>query len=111
MIQRLCEQQAAVSAVLHQHKDLLHLEHSPADWKLLEDLSKVLEPFKDATTYLSASKHPTVSILGSVLHKILTTLEKSDCSTSPSICQVETVIASDLKTRYQDDEVQIDRYS
>ena len=107
MIERLCEQQAAVSAVLHQHRDLLHLEHSPAEWRILEDLSKVLEPFKDATTYLSASKYPTVSILGPVLHKILTTLEKSDCSTSPLIRQVKTVIASDLKARYQDDEVRM----
>ena len=107
MIERLCEQQAAVSAVLHQHRDLLHLEHSPAEWRLLEDLSKVLEPFKDATTYLSASRYPTVSILGPVLHEILTTLEKRDSSTSSAICQVKTVIASDLKTRYQDDEVRM----
>ena len=100
MIERLCEQQAAVSAVLHQHRDLLHLEHSPAEWRLLEDLSKVLEPFKDATTYLSVSRHPTVPILGPVLHKIFTTLEKDDSSTSVAICRVKNVIASDLRTRY-----------
>ena len=64
----LCEQQTTVSAVFHQHRDLLHLEHSSAEWRLLEDLSKVFEPFKDATTYLSASRYPTVSMLGLVLH-------------------------------------------
>ena len=34
MIERLCEQQAtiaAVAAVLHDHRELLHLEHSPAE--------------------------------------------------------------------------------
>ena len=50
MIQRLCEQQAARYAVLHSYKDLLDLEHSPKEWRLLEDLCEILEPFKDATT-------------------------------------------------------------
>lgn len=70
IIERLCEQQAAVTAaVLHDQRDLLHLEHSPSEWRLLEDLCKVLEPFKDATTYLSASRYPTLSVLGPVLEK------------------------------------------
>ena len=74
MIERLCEQQAVVAAVHHNHRDLLHLEHSPAEWRLLEDLCKVLEPFKDATTSLSASKYPTLSVLGPMLHKICKTM-------------------------------------
>ena len=75
MIKRLCEQQAAV-AVLHDHRDLLHLEHSPSECRLLEDLYKVLEPFKDATTYLSASRYPTLSALGPALDKIQKNLEE-----------------------------------
>jgi len=75
MIERLREQQATVTAVLHNHRDLVHLEHSPSEWRLLEDLCKVLEPFKDATTYLSASRYPTLSILGPVLDKILKKLK------------------------------------
>jgi len=70
MIERLCEQQVAVAAVLHNHRDLLHLEHSPTEWRLLEDLCKVLEPFKDATVYLSASRYPTLSVLGPMLYNI-----------------------------------------
>ena len=50
MTERLCEQQAAVAAVLHNHRDLLHLVHSPTEWRLLKDLCKVLEPLKDATS-------------------------------------------------------------
>jgi len=57
MIDRLYEQQAAVAAVLHNHRDLLHLEHSPTEWRQLEDFCKVLEPFKDVTTYLSAIRY------------------------------------------------------
>ena len=107
MIERLCEQQAAISAVLHHHRDLLHLEHSPSEWRLLEDLCKVLEPFKDATTYLSASRYPTLSILGPMLHKILNTLEENDSSTSAAMLRVKHAIASDLRTRYQDVEVRM----
>ena len=46
MIHRLCEQQAAIYAVLHSHRDLLHLERSPEEWKLLEDLCEILEPLR-----------------------------------------------------------------
>ena len=77
MIEQLYEQQAAVAAVLHNHRDLLHLEHPPTEWRLLEDLCQVLEPFKDATVYLSASRCPTLSVVGPVLHKIQKNLEES----------------------------------
>ena len=70
MIQRLCEQQAAIYAVLHSHRDLLHLEHSPVEWRLLKDLCEILEPFKGATTYLSADQYPSLSALGSLLAQI-----------------------------------------
>ena len=102
---RLCEQQAAVAAVLHNHRDLLHLEHSPAEWRLLKDLCKVLEPFKDATTYLSASRYPTLSVLGPVLHKILKNLEEDSSSTAMST--VNRTIASDLQTGYQENEIRM----
>ena len=97
MIERLCEQQVAISAILH------HVTFPP-EWRFLEDLCKVLEPFKDATTYLSASRHPTLSILGPVLHKIL---EENNSSTSAAMLRVKNAIASDLRTRYQDVEVRM----
>jgi len=80
MIEQLCEQQAGVSAVLLNHRDLLHLEHSYTEWKLLEDLCQVLEPFKDATVCLSASRYPTLFVLGPVLYKIQKNLEESGSS-------------------------------
>ena len=103
MIERLCEQQAAVAAVLHNHRDLLHLEHSPTEWRLLEDLCKLLEPFKDATVYLSASRYPTLSVLGPILDKIQKNLEEG--GDSPVISRVKRAINDDLKTRYQDNEI------
>ena len=50
MIKRLCEQQPAISAVLLCRRDLVHLEISPEEWRILEDIAELLEPYKDVTT-------------------------------------------------------------
>ena len=98
MIERLCEQQAAVAAVLHNHRDLLHLEHLPAEWRLLEDLCKIWNHLKmpPLTLVLQCSKYPTLSVLGPVLHKILKTLEEDGSS---AISAVNRTISNDLQTR------------
>ena len=76
--------------------------------RLLEDLCKVLEPFKHATTYLSASRYPTLSVLGPVLHKILKSLEEDTSSSAIStVKRFKRVIASDLQTRYQENEIHV----
>ena len=49
MLSRLCEQQAAIGAVLHCQRDLLHLEHSPVEWRQIEDLLDFLKPFNPLT--------------------------------------------------------------
>ena len=41
---------------------------------------QVLEPFKDATVYLSASRYSTLSVLGPVLDKTRKNLEKGGSS-------------------------------
>ena len=76
------------------HRELLHLEHSPAEWRLLEDLCKVLELCKDATTYLSVSSYPTLSVLGPVLYKIEKSLEEDE--SSPVMSRVKTAILDGL---------------
>ena len=63
MIKRLCEQQPAISAVLHCRRDLVNLEISPEEWRILEDITEVFEPHKDVTTYLSAESYPIISAL------------------------------------------------
>lgn len=78
MIVRLCEQQAAVGAVLHSRRDLLDLEHSPSEWRILEVLVNVLEQFKDATTYLSSESYPTISALGPLLSQMKEAVQVSN---------------------------------
>ena len=51
-------------AVLHRRRDLTHLELNCTEWRLLEDVAEVLEPYKDVTTYLSSESYPTISALG-----------------------------------------------
>ena len=110
MIDRLCEQQAAVAAVLHSHRDLIHLEHSPSEWRLLEDLIDLLKPFKEATTYLSSQNYPTLSAIGPLLHEMqkkLTLVIDGDTPDSNKIKQVKVAISNDLDKRYQNDRVQL----
>ena len=49
--------------MLHSRRDLLQLELSPEEWRILEDTTELLEPYKDVTTYLSAESYPTISAL------------------------------------------------
>jgi len=63
MIKRACEQQSAVAAVFQRRRDLTHLELSSSEWRLLEDVAEVLEPYKDVTTYLNSESYPTTYIL------------------------------------------------
>ena len=57
--------------LLHSHKDLLYLEHSPEEWRSLEDLYEILELFKDVTTYLSANLYTSLSAICSDMEKNL----------------------------------------
>ena len=43
------------------------MELSPQEWHILEDLIKLLEPFRNATEDLSGQKYPTLSCLGPAL--------------------------------------------
>ena len=48
----------------------MHFELLPNEWRILEDILKLLRPFKIATRHLSGEKYPTISTLGPLLHEI-----------------------------------------
>ena len=100
MIKRLCEQQPAISAVQHRRRDLLHLEISLEEWRILEDITELLEPYKDVTTYLSAESYPTISALGPLFAAVQAKLARSD-DDSVTIRNVKRLLAADMSTRYQ----------
>lgn len=64
MIKRVCEQQPVIVAVLHRRRDLTHLEISSGEWRILENVADLLEPYKDATTYLSSESYPIIQLWG-----------------------------------------------
>ena len=100
MLSLLCEQQAAIGAVLHSQRDLLHLEHTPVEWRLIKDLLDALKPFKETTTYLSSQSYPTLSVLGPLMVKMKDKI-KIDPLDSDGIKSVKHAIARDLAQRHK----------
>ena len=104
MASRLCEQQAAIAAVLHGKRDLHHLELSPQEWHDLEDLIKLLEPFKNATEVLSGQKYPTLSCLGPILADLKEKIA-DDPLDSRTMKSAKQAMRIDLSERYKDSDV------
>ena len=67
MIGRVIEQQVTLVAIFHARRELHYLEPSPTEWRILEDLYRFLEPFKDSTEILSGQQYPTLSCVGPIL--------------------------------------------
>ena len=104
MASRLCEQQAAIAAVLHGKRDLHHLELSPQEWHDLEDLINLLEPFKNATEVLSGQKYPTLSCLGPILADLKEKIA-DDPLDSRTMKSAKQAMRIDLSERYKDSDV------
>ena len=100
MASRLCEQQAAIAAVLHGKRNLHHLELSPQEWHNLEDLIKLLEPFKNATEVLSGQKYPTLSCLGPILADLKEKIAANPLD-STTVKSAKRAMRIDLSERYQ----------
>ena len=106
IIKRACEQQPAIVAVLHRRQDLTHLEISSGEWRILEDIADFLEPYKDATTYLSSESYPTISALGPLFNEIRSKVISSD-GDSTAVRQFKNALAADMDKRYQDPDVSL----
>lgn len=99
MMERVIEQQLPVSGVLLQRRDLIHLEISPNEWRILEDVVQLLRPFKVATEYLSGERYPTISALGPLLNEIHKKV--SPCSDdSIAVREFKKALPNDLAGRY-----------
>ena len=102
----MCEQQLPISAVLLQRRDLVHLEISPAEWRILEDVIKVLHPFKIATQHLSGESYTTISALGPLLSEIKKRLG-ADANDSVAIQAFKKALRDDMDSRYIHPEVKV----
>ena len=89
-----------ILVVLDRRRDLLHLEITPEEWTILEDITELLEPFIDVTTYLIAESYPTISALEPWLTAVQVTLVHSD-NNSIAVRNFKTLPAADMSTQYQ----------
>ena len=101
MIGSVIEQQEALVAIFHAKRELHYLEPSPTEWRILEDLHHLLEPFKDSTEILSGQQYPTLSCLGPILADLKEKVEQKD-SDSKAIKSAKAAIREDLNQRYLD---------
>ena len=92
--------------MLHRRRDLTHLELGCAEWRLLEDVAEVLEPYKDVTTYLSSESYPTISVLGPLYVAIQDMLTPTN-DDSAAVERFKRLLAVDMGTRYQDQAVSL----
>ena len=71
MLERLIEQQTAISAVLAEGK-YWHLMLESGDWEVAEMLVNLLKPFQQTTTVMGAVRYPTPSTVKPLLFKLCT---------------------------------------
>ncbi|KAM6149275.1 E3 SUMO-protein ligase ZBED1-like [Rhynchocyon petersi] len=102
MLQRLYEQQFAVTAVLVEDSNSHHLMLEATEWTTMEGLVELLQPFKQVAEILSVSEYPTISMVKPLLHMLLNkTLIPKDTD-SKEVSMAKEVIAKELTQTYQE---------
>lgn len=76
MLQRLKEQQVAVTAALTESSRSHHIHFNGYDWTLMEGLIEVLKSFKVVAKMITSCRCPTISMVRPVLHMLLNTTLK-----------------------------------
>lgn len=100
MLQRLKEQNIAVTATL-QESSSSHLSSIDGpNWSLLEGLIEVLQPFKVVADMISSCRYPTISMVRPVLHMLLNTTLKVKEGDLKEISMTKEVISKVLSTTY-----------
>lgn len=100
MLQRLKEQQVAVTATLMESSSS-HLTSSDGpNWALLEGLIKVLQPFKVVADMITLCRYPTISMVRPVLHMLINTTLKVEEGDLKEISMTKEVISKVLSRTY-----------
>lgn len=96
MLQRLIEQKSAVSLVLSSVSGVRNLDGN--EWKAAQFLVEALRPFLDATTIVSATKYPTLSMVIPLLDGMLDVLKEEE--SAESIPCLRTSPINELNERF-----------
>ncbi|XP_060888126.1 dehydrogenase/reductase SDR family member on chromosome X isoform X1 [Labrus mixtus] len=100
MLQRLKEQQVAVTATLVESSSSHHSSVDSRHWSLLDGLIGVLQPFKVVADMMSSCRYPTISMVRPVLHMLLNTTLKVKEGDLKEISMTKEVIAKVLSGTY-----------
>lgn len=100
MLQRLKEQQVAVTATLIESSSNRHFSFDGSDWALLEGLTEVLQPFKVVTNMITSCRYPTISMVRPVLHMLLNNTLKVKEGDLKEISMTKEVISKVLSSTY-----------
>lgn len=100
MLQRLKEQQVAVTATLIDSSSNHHFSFDGSDWALLEGLTEVLQPFKVVTNMITSCRYPTISMVRPVLHMLLNNTLKVKEGDLKEISMTKEVISKVLSSTY-----------
>ncbi|XP_057573825.1 E3 SUMO-protein ligase ZBED1 [Hippopotamus amphibius kiboko] len=102
MLQRLKEQQLAIAGVLLEDSNSHHLVLETSEWATVERLVDLLQPFRQVAEMLSASRHPTISMVKPLLHMLLNTTLNIKETDPKEISMAKEVIAKELSRTYQE---------
>ena len=105
MILRFLEMHDAVFSVLRmkefgKDKDEKMRSLTDDEYKLLEDMVKVLKPLKDITTALCTESSPTVSVIMPLQFQLMQKVLIVDEEDSEQIARMKAVLREDLSKRY-----------
>ncbi|XP_029942976.1 zinc finger BED domain-containing protein 1 [Salarias fasciatus] len=103
MLQRLKEQQAAITATLLESPSSQRFGLDGPDWALLDGLTEVLKPFKAVVTMMSSCRYPTISMVKPVLHMLLSTALKVRDHDLKEVSMAKEVISKVLFSAYSQD--------
>ena len=76
LMDRIVEQREAITVVLASNDNVKNLRNY--EWKIAESYVKVLKPFEDVTSMLSASRYPTLSMVIPVLNVLKHQMDESE---------------------------------
>ncbi|XP_056157156.1 E3 SUMO-protein ligase ZBED1-like [Lampris incognitus] len=100
MLQRLKEQQLAITATLVENSSNHHLSFDGIDWGMVEGLIEVLQPFKVVADMMTSCRYPTISMVRPVLHMLLNTTLKAKEGDLKEISMTKEVISKVLSSTY-----------
>ncbi|XP_026219644.1 zinc finger BED domain-containing protein 1 [Anabas testudineus] len=98
MLQRLKEQQVAITAALLESSSSFSFDGP--DWTLLEGLIEILKPFKVVVSMITSCKYPTISMVRPVLHMLLNTTLKVKEEDLKEISMTKEVMFKVLSSTY-----------